>query len=46
MGLAAALIARMLNRHTWIAYVGLAVIIYVSARMIWDGTVEILAAMS
>src|SRR4249919_2703800 len=28
MGLAAALIARVLNKHTWIAYVGLAVILY------------------
>ncbi len=44
MGLAAALIARLLNRHTWIAYVGLAVIVYVAARMIWDGAVELLAA--
>ena len=35
MGLAAAVIARLLNRHHWIAYVGLAVIFfYVSLRMI------------
>ncbi len=44
MGLAAALIAKLLNKHAWIAYVGLAVIVYVSARMIWDGTCEVLAA--
>ncbi len=44
MGLAAALIARLLNRHIWIAYVGLAVILYVAARMIWDGAAELLAA--
>ena len=46
MGLAAALIARLLNRHPWVAYVGLAVILYVAARMIWDGAVELLAAAS
>jgi predicted tellurium resistance membrane protein TerC len=34
-----------LNKHTWIAYVGLAVILYVSARMIWDGAFEISAAL-
>ena len=44
MGLAAALIARLLNRHPWIAYVGLAVILYVAVRMVWDGAVEVLAA--
>jgi YjbE family integral membrane protein len=41
MGLAAAVIARLLNRHHWIAYVGLAVILYVSLRMMWDGAFEI-----
>ena len=41
MGLAAALISRMLNRHQWIAYVGLAVILYIALQMIWDGTFEV-----
>jgi YjbE family integral membrane protein len=44
MGLAAAVIARLLNRHHWIAYVGLAVIFYVSLRMIWDGAFEVARA--
>jgi YjbE family integral membrane protein len=44
MGLAAAVIARMLNRHHWIAYVGLAVIFYVAIRMIWDGVFEVARA--
>jgi YjbE family integral membrane protein len=44
MGLAAAVIARLLNRHHWIAYVGLAVILYVALRMVWDGAVEVVAA--
>ena len=44
MGLAAALIARLLNRHPWIAYVGLLVIVYVSLQMIWDGAFKLIAA--
>ena len=44
MGLAAALISRLLGRHQWIAYLGLAVIFYVAVKMIYDGAVEILAA--
>jgi YjbE family integral membrane protein len=46
MGLAAALIARVLNRHAWIGYIGLAVILYVAVRMIFDGAVDVLAAAS
>jgi YjbE family integral membrane protein len=42
MGLAAALISRLLNRYPWIAYFGLAVILYVALRMIWDGALEVL----
>jgi YjbE family integral membrane protein len=41
MGLAAVMIARLLDRHHWIAYVGLAVIFYVALRMIWDGAWEV-----
>jgi YjbE family integral membrane protein len=41
MGLAAALIARLLGRYNWIAYVGLAIILYVSLKMIFDGTLEL-----
>jgi YjbE family integral membrane protein len=44
MGLAAALIARLLARFHWIAYVGLAVIFYVALRMIVDGTIELVDA--
>jgi YjbE family integral membrane protein len=42
MGLAAALISRLLNRYPWIAYGGLIVILYVALRMIWDGAAEVL----
>jgi len=41
MGLAAAIIARLLRRYHWIAYVGLAVILYVALRMIFDGANEL-----
>lgn len=41
MGVAATLIARLLSRHHWIAYVGLAVIAYVAISMIWQGGGEI-----
>jgi YjbE family integral membrane protein len=41
MGLAASFIARLLQRHRWIAYVGLAVILYVSIEMIYRGAVEV-----
>jgi YjbE family integral membrane protein len=39
MGLAANLIANLINRYRWIAYVGLAVIIIVALRMIYEGWV-------
>jgi YjbE family integral membrane protein len=41
MGIAASLIARLLQRHRWIAYVGLLAILYVSIEMIWRGTGEV-----
>lgn len=37
MGVAASFIARLLNRHRWIGYVGLAIILYVALDMIWRG---------
>jgi YjbE family integral membrane protein len=41
MGLAASVIARLLHRHRWIAYVGLAIILYVALDMVYRGTLEI-----
>lgn len=41
MGIAASFIARLLTRHRWIAYVGLAIILYVSFDMIWRGAHEV-----
>ena len=41
MGIAAAFIARLLQKHRWIAYVGLAVILYVAVEMIYRGAMEV-----
>lgn len=37
MGLAANIIAKYIERFRWIAWVGLAVIVYVAGKMIWEG---------
>lgn len=42
MGLAANLVANLLHRHRWIAYVGLAVIVYVTMTMLYEGGFEVL----
>ena len=41
MGVAASLIARLLERHRWITYIGLAVILYVAGDMIYRGFLEV-----
>jgi len=41
MGFAANLIARVLTRQRWIAYVGLAIVLYVACDMIWRGALEL-----
>lgn len=41
MGLAAAAIANLLKRFHWIAYVGLAIILWVAVDMIWRGSMEV-----
>ncbi|MBP2548100.1 YjbE family integral membrane protein [Neorhizobium galegae] len=42
MGLAANLVARLLQRFRWIAYLGLAVIVYVTFNMVYHGLVEVI----
>ena len=44
MGVAANVIAKLLQRHHWIGYLGLALIAYVALRMIFQGAVEVGAA--
>jgi YjbE family integral membrane protein len=41
MGVAATFIARLLQKHRWIAYVGLAVILYVALGMLYRGALEL-----
>ena len=45
MGLAAGLVARLLERYRWIAWIGLGIVFFVAIRMIWDGSHEVLAAV-
>jgi len=42
MGLAARLIAGLLERYRWIAWAGLLVVLYVALKLIWDGGQEIM----
>jgi YjbE family integral membrane protein len=46
MGVAASFIAHLLQNHRWIAYVGLAVILYVAVEMIFRGTLDIMMVAS
>ncbi|MBP0110669.1 MULTISPECIES: TerC family protein [Bradyrhizobium] len=41
MGIAADLLGRVLQKHRWVAYVGLAIIIYVAFEMIYRGSLEL-----
>jgi len=40
MGIASSLIARLIERHRWIAWLGIAVILWVAGKMIHDGLVH------
>jgi YjbE family integral membrane protein len=37
MGLAANFVAKLVQKHHWIAWIGLVVILYVALNMVWDG---------
>jgi len=41
MGVAADLVSRLLQKHRWIAYLGLAIILYVACEMIYRGAYEL-----
>ncbi|MDT7953389.1 MAG: YjbE family putative metal transport protein [Acetobacteraceae bacterium] len=45
MGAAASLVARLLDRYRWLAWVGLAIVLYIACKMIWEGTHEVVAAV-
>jgi len=44
-GIAAGIIARLLDRHRWIGYVGVVLILWVSLRMIWDGGIDVMTKL-
>jgi YjbE family integral membrane protein len=46
MGLAASMIANLLQRYPWISYAGLIIVLYVALRMIYDGGMAIFHATS
>ena len=41
IGVAASLIANLLQRYPWISYAGLLIVLYVALRMIWIGGTQI-----
>ena len=43
MGVAARLVADLLERYRWIAWVGLLIVVYVALRLMWDGAHDISA---
>ena len=43
MGVAADLVARLLMRYRWIAWVGLVIVLVVALRLIWDGAHDVAA---
>ena len=45
MGVAANLLARVLERQRWVAWVGLVVVLYVAGAMIWHGAFEVADAI-
>ncbi|HEX2941820.1 MAG TPA: YjbE family putative metal transport protein [Rhodopila sp.] len=45
MGLAANLVARLLERFRWIAWIGLLIVLYVALTMIWHGAQQVAVAI-
>ena len=43
MGVASTYIARLLDRHFWISWVGLGIVTFVALRMIWEGSTQVLS---
>ncbi|GAN79334.1 TerC family protein [Acidocella aminolytica] len=37
MGVAASLVARLMQRYPWVAWIGIAIVFYVALHMIWEG---------
>ncbi len=45
MGVAATLIARVLERYRWVAWIGLAIVLFVAVKMIWEGGHQVATEM-
>ncbi len=45
MGIAAGVLARILERQRWIAWVGLAIVLFVALHMIWQGARAVAGAV-
>ena len=45
MGAAASLVARLLERYRWLGWIGLAIVLYIACKMIWEGSHEVIAAV-
>jgi YjbE family integral membrane protein len=45
MGVAANLLAKVLERQRWISWVGLMIVLYVAVSMIWDGSQDVAEAI-
>lgn len=43
MGVAARLVADLLERYRWVAWVGLLIVVYVAVKLMWDGAHDISA---
>ncbi|MEK0085400.1 YjbE family putative metal transport protein [Benzoatithermus flavus] len=46
MAMAAQMIARMIDRHRWIAYVGLVIVLFVAFKMIYEGGLDVFHAVN
>ncbi len=45
MGLGANLVAKLVQRYHWIAWIGLVIILYVASKMIWEGWHDVAAVV-
>lgn len=46
MGIAAAVVARIITRHRWVAWLGLLIVLYTALTMIWEGGKDVFHTMT
>jgi YjbE family integral membrane protein len=44
-GIAAGILARLLERHRWLAWIGVLIVLYVALKMIWEGSHQVAHAV-